>query len=126
MIEQQGGDPRIVENDARLPMAPHRTTVTAERSGFVTELDAEKIGIAAMRLGAGRAKADDAVDHAVGVVVRAPVGERVAAGATVLEVHYRDDRTLVSALPLLREAIGIGDQEPTNRQLIIEEIGPLS
>jgi pyrimidine-nucleoside phosphorylase len=126
MIEHQGGDPRIVDDVSWLPKAPHHTTVTANRSGFVTELDAEKIGVAAMRLGAGRARAEDAVDHAVGVVVRAHVGERVAAGATVLEVHYRDDHTLVSALPLLREAIGIGDQEPTNRQLIIEEIRPPS
>ncbi|HVK10195.1 MAG TPA: thymidine phosphorylase [Gemmataceae bacterium] len=124
MIEHQGGDPRIVDDVSWLPKAPHRTAVTADHPGFVTDLDAEKIGVAAMRLGAGRVKSEDAVDHAVGVVVRAHVGERVTAGSTVLEVHYRDDHTLVSALPLLREAIRLGDQPPPTTPLIIEEIRP--
>jgi pyrimidine-nucleoside phosphorylase len=122
IVEQQGGDPRIVDDYSRLPHSPHRSTVGADRAGYVVDLDAEKIGIGAMRLGAGRNRAEDPVDHAVGVVVLAPVGARVDAGDSVLEVHYRDERLLGTALPLLRAAVSIGDEAPTWVSLVLEEV----
>jgi pyrimidine-nucleoside phosphorylase len=122
IVAQQGGDPRIVEDYTRLPQAPHRATVGADRAGYVIDLDAEKIGIGAMRLGAGRNRAEDPVDHGVGVVVRAPVGARVDAGDPVLEVHYRDERLLGTALPLLKAAVAIGDEAPTWVSLVLEEV----
>jgi thymidine phosphorylase len=88
----------------------------------VTDLDAEKIGVAAMRLGAGRARAEDTVDHAVGVTVRATVGEQVSVGEVLLEVHYRAKGTLDAALPLLRSAVELGDERPAAEPLIIEEV----
>src|SRR5262249_33612426 len=69
MIDQQGGDPRVLDVPTRLPAAPKQSAVTADRSGFITRLDAEMIGIAACVLGAGRERAEDAVDHAVGVMM---------------------------------------------------------
>jgi pyrimidine-nucleoside phosphorylase len=122
MVEQQGGDPRIVDDYSRLPTAPHRTAVAADRTGFVTDLHAELIGVGAMHLGAGRLRAEDAVDWAVGVVVRARVGEAVASGDTVLEVHYRDPATLGSALLLLRDAVTVGDSPPAAGELVLEDI----
>ncbi len=112
IVEQQGGDPRIVDDYSRLPTAPNRVTVTADRSGLVTDLHAEKFGVAAMRLGAGRLRADDRIDPAVGVMIRASIGEQVSVGATVLEVHYRDEAMLKEALRLLGEAVVIDDSGP--------------
>ena len=88
----------------------------------MTDLNAEGIGIGASILGAGRARAEDRADHAVGVVVRTLVGQEVKSGEAVLEVHYRDSTALAAALPLLRGAIRVGDAPPTMRELILGEV----
>ncbi len=89
MVAQQGGDPRIVDDDSLLPQAPYRTVVKATRSGWVTRIDAEAIGIAAMMLGAGRTRSDDIIDPAVGIVLKVKPGDSVRVGDAVLEVHHR-------------------------------------
>jgi pyrimidine-nucleoside phosphorylase len=122
IIEQQAGDPRIVDNYERLPQAPKQTAIVADRAGYVIDLNAESIGIGAMMLGAGRNRAEDKVDHAVGVIVRAPFGAQVKAGDTILEVHYRDEPTLQGALPMLRGAVRVGDQAPTLEPPVIEVV----
>jgi pyrimidine-nucleoside phosphorylase len=120
IVERQGGNPRSVDDYAGLEKAPRQTSVTADRSGYVTDLHAERIGVGVMVLGAGRHRAEDRVDHAVGVVIRAAVGERVAAGEVVLDVRYRDEALLAKALPLLRQAVAIGDGPPTIAELVLE------
>jgi pyrimidine-nucleoside phosphorylase len=123
MVERQGGDPRVVDDPARLPAAPHREMVTADRSGFLVTLDAEAVGRAAMALGAGRNKVEDAVDPAVGAVVKATVGRRIKAGDPLVELHYRDAASLPAARALLKSGVVIGDEEPTVRSLILEVVG---
>ncbi len=124
MVAQQGGDPRVADDPwGVLPAAPHRVSVPARRAGYVTAIDAELVGTAAMRLGAGRARAKDAVDPAVGVWVEAPVGTRVATGEGLFTVHYRDAATPAAALPLLEAAVTIGDAAPTKTPLVLEVIG---
>ena len=76
MIRAQGGDP-----DAPLPQAAHRqAALPAPRAGWVTRLDARAVGVAAWRLGAGRARKEDAVSHTAGVRCLAKPGDYVAAG----------------------------------------------
>jgi pyrimidine-nucleoside phosphorylase len=122
-VAQQGGDPRVIDDYTRLPTAPHTTQIRATRGGVVTAMDAEKVGVASMLLGAGRRRAEDSVDHAVGVIVRASVGEQVWEGDAVFEVLYRDDATLAAALPLLSDALTIGEAPPARAALVLEEIG---
>jgi pyrimidine-nucleoside phosphorylase len=122
IVERQGGDPRIVDDYSLLPTAPHRTSITADRAGFVTDIHAEQIGIGAMMLGAGRNRAEDQVDHAVGVIVRARVGDQVKAGDVILEVHYGDEATLAMARPALRQALTVRDAVPVPAELVLEEI----
>ncbi len=122
-IEHQGGDPRVIDDYGVLPAAPHVTTVTADRAGYVADMDAEGVGIAGMRLGAGRDRAEDKVDHAVGVVCRAKPGERVAAGDVVFEVHYRDAGKLGSAVELLKASYTVEDAPRPAVPLVLEEIG---
>jgi pyrimidine-nucleoside phosphorylase len=122
IIERQGGDPRVVEDYGRFPAAPHRTTVTADRSGYVTDLHAELIGRAAMLLGAGRDRADATVDPAVGVHILTHRGEPVRAGEPILEVRYRDASRLEPALQLIRSACQVGDTAPSPQPVLIETL----
>src|SRR5262249_14894360 len=101
VISRQGGDPRVIEDYARLPATPNRALVRARRSGYVTQLDAESIGRATMLLGAGRDRVEDRIDPGVGAVVLAPPGQQVRAEEPIIEVHYRETGRLQDAIALI-------------------------
>jgi pyrimidine-nucleoside phosphorylase len=122
IIEQQGGDPRIVDDDSRLPTAPGRHMVTSARSGFLTKLDAELVGRASVGLGAGRDRVEDPVDPAVGIMVMAKPGGELRAGDPVLELHYRDRGRLDQAIALATRAIELDDARPAPTPLIVGEV----
>ncbi len=90
MVEAQGGDPAIVDDPGRLPRAPVRAPVRTETEGTVLAIDAEAIGRAAMVVGAGRARAEDRIDPADGLVIERKVGDRVKRGETLALVHASD------------------------------------
>jgi thymidine phosphorylase len=94
VVVAQGGDAAQVEDPALLPAAPVRQTIAAPRAGYIAGIDAERVGLAAMRLGAGRARKEDSIDHAVGLVLHAKIGDRVPAGAPLLEVHARTEQSV--------------------------------
>ena len=122
VIAHQAGDPRVIDNPDLLPRAPHQFLLRAERAGYVTAIDAEKIGLAAMHLGAGRAHVDDVIDPAVGCIIHAPPGTQVRGGDAVAEVHYRSAERLAAAMPLFQQAWTIGDEPPVVGPLIIEQL----
>jgi len=122
IIERQGGDPGVIDDYGRLPTAPDREYVTAPATGFIVSIEAERVGRAAVALGAGRSKMDDVVDHGVGITVLAAVGDQVRAGDRVLEIQHRAGRGLEPAVTLLRDAIQIGDAAPSPRRLIVDTI----
>jgi thymidine phosphorylase len=119
MIAAQGGDP-----DAVLPAAAHTTVVTADRTGFLRRLEARAVGVAAWRLGAGRARKEDAVSAAAGVICLAKPGEPVEAGQPVLELRADEAGRFDRALAALDGAIEIGDQPPPAAPVVRERIGP--
>jgi pyrimidine-nucleoside phosphorylase len=123
IIEQQGGDPHVVEDYGRLPAAPERHVVTAPRTGFVASLDAELIGRASVVLGAGRDRVDDPVDPAVGIMVLAKPGAELRAGDAVLELHFRDRDRRDLAARLAARAIHIEESRPSEGPLIVGEVG---
>ena len=122
MIETQGGDPRIVDDYARLPCAAGRHLVSADRAGYVNRIDAELVGRASVALGAGRDRVEDAVDHAVGIVVKVKPGDPVRAGDAMLDMHYRTRPTLDAALALAARAVTIRDERPAASPLIVAEV----
>jgi pyrimidine-nucleoside phosphorylase len=124
IVEHQGGDARVVDDSSRLPRAPHSMVVRAGRSGHILKIDAESVGLAACRLGAGRRAAEDAVDTAVGVTILVLPGERISSGDPLFEVAYRDEATLAEAVPLLSRAVEVDNAPPAPRPLVIEEIAP--
>jgi thymidine phosphorylase len=108
MIAAQGGDP-----DAPLPQPAEKHVVTAPASGTLTRLDAYSLGVAAWRLGAGRARKEDPVSAAAGVVWTAGVGEQVVEGQPLLELQTDDPARIARALEALEGAIGVDtDDEP--------------
>jgi pyrimidine-nucleoside phosphorylase len=122
-IEEQGGDPRVIDDYSRLPTAPRTMQVVAPRAGFVSEMVAGGVGYASMVLGGGRERVEDHIDHAVGIVCRRKPGEEVRAGEPVYEVRYRSTAKLVAALPLLEESLVIADDPPAEEPLVLEEMG---
>jgi pyrimidine-nucleoside phosphorylase len=107
LIEAQGGDPRVVSDPDRLPRAAYVAPLAADAAGWIEAADAREIGIAALELGAGRRVKTDPVDPAVGVVVRARIGDRVEAGQPLAEIHARDEATARRAAERLRAAFRI-------------------
>ncbi len=118
MIIAQGGDP-----DAPLPAAEHTEVVRAESAGWVVALDARAVGVAAWRLGAGRARKEDPVSAAAGVICLAKPGEPVEAGQPVLELRGDDPARFARALEALAGAVEIGPQPPAPAALILDRIG---
>ena len=122
IIERQGGDPRVIDDYSRMPQAPREHVLRAGIDGFVADLNAGLIGRAAVVLGGGRDKVDDAIDPAVGIMIPATVGDAVRAGDPVLRVQYRSEKRLEDALPLLIEAVGVGESPMPRAPLIIDEV----
>ncbi len=123
IIEAQGGDPHVVDVPTRLPSVDCSEAVTADRSGYLTRLDAELVGRAAVSLGAGRDRVEDPVDPAVGILIKAKPGDQIRAGDAVLELRGRDATRLAAARALARQAIVVGDVPPPASRLIIGEVG---
>jgi pyrimidine-nucleoside phosphorylase len=123
MIVAQGGDARVIDEPARLPQAKFKVNFPALRAGFVQEVDAMGVALSALRLGAGRAKAEDRVDHAVGFSALVKIGERVALGASLCTIHANDEQSLAEVKLMLAKAIVIGDVAVAPTKLIDELIG---
>jgi thymidine phosphorylase len=117
MVRAQGGDPQ-----ARLPEAAERRLIHADASGYLTRLDARAVGVAAWRLGAGRARKEDAVSASAGVVLLKKPGDEVEHGEPLLELHADDPSRFDAAAESLTGAIDIGPEKPEGRPMILERI----
>ena len=119
MIEAQGGDGRVVdEPDAVLPRAPVVRGLIADRTGTVAAVDAEAIGRASADLGAGRRRKGEQVDPAVGLVLRAKIGDRIERGEVVGQVHARDEASADAASAATLEALTLVEGEIERPDLI--------
>ncbi|TDC47111.1 thymidine phosphorylase [Actinomadura sp. KC345] len=116
MITAQGGDP-----DAPLPSARETHTVTAPASGVLSRLDAYGVGVAAWRLGAGRARKEEPVSSGAGIICHAKPGETVTKGQPLLTLHADDETRLPRALESLEGAYEIGGT-PSLHPLVIDRI----
>jgi thymidine phosphorylase len=120
LVRAQGGDP-----DVPLPVAPLVEPVLAERSGFLGRLDARAVGVAAWRLGAGRARKEDPVGASAGVLCLVKPGEPVRAGQPVLELHTEDASRLARAKEALEGGLEIVPEayEAVPAARVLERIG---
>ncbi|HEV7823483.1 MAG TPA: thymidine phosphorylase [Mycobacteriales bacterium] len=117
MVTAQGGDP-----SAPLPVAPFVEVVRASSDGVVSTVDAYSIGVAAWRLGAGRARKEDPVSASAGVVMHRKPGEAVRRGEPLLSLHTSEAARFAAALDALAGAVVVGDTAPDVPPLILERI----
>jgi pyrimidine-nucleoside phosphorylase len=122
LVEAQGGDPHCIEDPSRLPQPKAKREVRADRGGVLSLLDAELIGLAAVELGAGRARKEDAVDPAAGLVLHKHLGDEVRAGDLLAELHAASGARLDAGEARLRGAATIGDTPPARKPLVLERI----
>ncbi|MEX0757167.1 MAG: thymidine phosphorylase [Acidimicrobiia bacterium] len=116
VIQAQGGDPRVIEDESLLATSDRSHDVPAERGGVLTVCHARKIGVAAMRLGAGRERKEDTIDPGVGITLHAKPGDKIQSGQPLATLHYRHPARLQEALRVLDGAFEIGETA---------EVGPL-
>lgn len=124
VIAAQGGDPDVLTDFERLPNPQGALPVTSPRDGFVSRINAEDIGRAAVLLGAGHAASGDGItaDPAVGVVLEAKVGQQVFNNTGLCALYYNDDTNLEEAQQLVEDAFRISAQPPQSRDLVIDLI----
>ncbi len=117
MIAAQGGDP-----DAPLPTASHVEQVVADRSGVLTRLDALAVGVAAWRLGAGRARKEDAVQAAAGVRLLVDAGDAAEAGQPLLELHTDTPAAVAGARAALEGGVVVSDGPAARPALLLDSV----
>jgi thymidine phosphorylase len=117
MIAAQGGDPA-----APLPVASHVEELVADRSGVLTRLDALAVGVAAWRLGAGRARKEDAVQAAAGVRLLVDVGDVVEAGQPLLELHTDTPAAVAGARAALEGGVVVSDEPAARPPLLMDTV----
>ena len=114
MIAAQGGDPTVCDDVTRLPRAKVVRSAVCGKAGWVAKMDTMALGMAAQAMGAGRMKADDALDYSVGFVLHVRIGDRVEADTPLCELHARSEADADKAEAAIRDAITFG-QEPCGR-----------
>jgi pyrimidine-nucleoside phosphorylase len=122
MIEAQGGDARCIDDTDLLPKADAVVPVPAEMDGTIQSMRCDAIGLAAQMLGAGRARKEDAIDSAVGLVMNVRIGDRVEKGQPLAHLHARGKYNVRQAAKALRDAISVGDEAAYPPPLLYEII----
>lgn len=106
LVEAQGGNPEMIDHPELLPTAKYQIEVPAVESGYVSTIDADEVGVAAMLLGAGRATKEDEIDLAVGIVLQKKIGEYVEAGEPLAILHA-NRQDVGESMKLLQEHIHV-------------------
>ncbi|HUI31043.1 MAG TPA: thymidine phosphorylase [Candidatus Acidoferrales bacterium] len=123
MVHGQGGDMRFVERPDKYKKPKFVGEVKSSESGYVSSIDAFKLGMAAVKIGAGRMNAGDKVDPVVGVSVLKKIGDRVSYGDVITVVYANDSARMKPAVREIHSAYGFSESKPQELDLIIERIG---
>ena len=122
MITAQGGNAKVVKDLSLLPTADATVEVKSQKDGYISEIKALDIGLAAMILGAGRENKESKIDLAVGLELKKKTAEKVSKGDTLAVLHYNNDQNLDEAKEKLLSAFTITDQPKEENELIYEII----
>ncbi len=122
LVAAQGGDVRMVDDPGRLPRAPQVETLLADRTAYVRAIAADEVGLASVRLGAGRQTKGEPIDHRTGIVLHAKVGARVERGAAFAEVHHAGRPADKAAIEQVRAAFGWSARPVAARKLVLGRI----
>src|SRR5882757_6718806 len=123
VVAAQGGNPQALDKFELLPNATGMREILSPRAGFVSAIMAEDIGRASSMMGAGRARKEDAIDPAVGVILEVKAGEKVDAGSVLCRLYYTGEENLDESADLVEDAFRISGTRPDERELILEVVG---
>jgi len=118
-IAAHGGDPRVCDDFSLLPAASQKVEFPAPASGFITAIDAFRVGMAAIETGAGRRKKEDAVAFGSGFVFHANVGDRIEKGQSIVTVHSDRPERTPEVLERLGQAIRIGSRSVAKPKMVL-------
>ena len=121
-VKAQGGDPAQVYDTSLLKIADKKKVITAEKSGYISRIVCDSVGVSCMMLGGGRASKEDVIDLSVGIELLKKVGSKVSAGDELAYVYYNDEKNLESALDKLNGSYEYSDNAPEAQKLIKEVI----
>jgi pyrimidine-nucleoside phosphorylase len=122
LVAAQGGDVTQVDDPSKLPRAPKVETLRAPRTAYVSTIAADEVGIASVRLGAGREKKGDPIDHRTGIVLHAKVGDRVERGEPYADVHVAGKPADADAIEMIRGAFRWSARRVPRRRLLLGRI----
>ena len=120
-ISAQGADESYAQNTALFKKASTVKEIRADKSGFISRMDAEKIGVASVELGAGRKTKDDAIDFSAGIILKKKTGDKISAGEVLAELHTNAANT-AAAEKIFLDAIEISDEKPKKAKLILKHV----
>lgn len=120
-LTAQGGDAAVVDDPEKLPGAQTRIDVPAKEAGFVSAIAAERMGVAAMLLGAGRATKDSAIDLGVGIMLHKKIGDAVAVGEPLATI-YANEMKADEAMDKIYASVSVRSEPVTPPALIVGEI----
>ena len=122
MIRLQGGNAAVMDNPGLLPQASQKTDVKSSAAGVVTGIMCEQIGTAGVLLGGGRARKEDSVDLAVGIMIHKKVGDPVSVGEPLCTVYYNSAERLAGAAPLIEQSYTIAAAAPLKSRPLVHQI----
>jgi pyrimidine-nucleoside phosphorylase/thymidine phosphorylase len=122
LVLAQKGDPGFLDSPERLPTAEGRTEVIAAADGYLSSIDTEAVGLAAVLLGAGRRVSTDRIDPSVGLTVLRTLGERVERGAPLVQVHHRPGQDVVEVVQRLEGAFHLSGKPLTRPPLFLKRL----
>ena len=122
VIAAQGGNPDVLSQFELLPNATGAREILCPRAGYISRINAEDIGLAAVMLGAGRETMERPIDPAVGVILERKVGEKIPAGARLCTLYHTDETHLEEAAQLVEDAFHISAAPPEPRELVLEVV----
>jgi thymidine phosphorylase len=124
VVEAQGGDPQQIERPELLATAPVCTMLLAPRRGYIAGIEAEQMGLASMRLGAGRFKKGEEIDHRTGFILQAKVGDYLQTGQSLVEIHARSESEAASVQDALLACYAWSDTPVAAGPLVYDTIRP--
>lgn len=127
MVEAQGGSRQWFLHPQRAPRPAHGRTVTADKAGWIADIMSRELGLAAILLGAGRARKEDAIDHTAGITLHRHLGERVQAGEALCDIYTsREGVDLEALLDRVRAAFTVVAAPPAPGAVVHVDAGGLA
>ena len=119
LVKSQNGNIEYIENIEKFEKAKYIIPVVAEKDGFIEELNAEKVGLISVGLGAGRVKKEDSIDKAVGIVLNKKIADEVKKGDVIAYIHANDEQKGKEAASQLKDTYKISEMKIEKEKIIL-------